>query len=280
MLGTATAPARGQLRPPDQKGNRDEGPGHEGLSLGSRKAWSALSAAEGGTASGMGANRHYQLLSGYASAEAFLPKQCTRLVVQQRGETVTCHLFCRGKAWKPQSRAMWRSESTGEPPTSDYFPRTGVAPAVLTFLRETKVRKMTDLTPPGEGGAEGENGEVMAGRRVGLVRPEIVLSSVISSSVFPFGGSGWRRKGSLTMHARRGQMRQLPGPHAAHANACPKKKEARPNAKGGGRRPHHRAVGRMLQHTSHPLAHIWRSQRLEKSETRWRTPPRQKRPED
>ena len=34
------------------------------------------------------------------------------------------------------------------------------------------------------------------------------------------------------MHARRGQMRQLPGPHAAHANACPKKKEARPNAEG------------------------------------------------
>lgn len=49
----------------------------------------------------------------------------------------------------------------------------------------------------------------------------------------------------------------------SHANACPKKKRRGRRPKGGGRRPHLYAIGRMLQRPPHLLARLRRSRRLE-----------------
>ena len=67
------------------------------------------------------------------------------------------HLFARRKTWLPQSRAMWKSVGKAcrwkhppAPPVRMLFQDDRAAPAVLSFLRETRVGKMAKMAHPEE----------------------------------------------------------------------------------------------------------------------------------
>ena len=85
------------------------------------------------------------------------------MALQQPRATVAHHLFVKYRAWSAQIRDLWRSvEEACErrhpwaPTVRLLFQDERATPAVLAFLRETKVGRIVALAPP----EEEESGEL------------------------------------------------------------------------------------------------------------------------
>lgn len=114
------------------------------------------------------AGRFYQFLSSHAAIGSHLHRlgrtdsdRCWSCGTGQRMSR--SHLVARCRAWTGQARVMWERigrlcewERPRAPSVRRMFEDVRATPAVLSFLRDTRVGKMATLapwSPPAEGGA-------------------------------------------------------------------------------------------------------------------------------
>ena len=121
------------------------------------------------------AGRYHQFLSGHAAIGSYLKDKIHRADWDRcwfcdTGERQSrSHLVAKCPAWAGQARVMWkRIERLCEwkrpraPSVRAMFQNQRATPAVLTFLRDTRVGRMVSVTPQGDGrrekDSEGEEG--------------------------------------------------------------------------------------------------------------------------
>lgn len=117
--------------------------------------------------------RYYQFLSVHAAIGSYLHGKIHKIDLDRcwwcdTGERQTrFHLVARCPAWAGQARVMWEGaerlcewKRPRAPSVRAMFDDVRATPAVLTFLRDTRVGRMISMAPrEGEGGEEDSEGQ-------------------------------------------------------------------------------------------------------------------------
>ena len=189
------------------------------------------------------AGRYYQFLAGNGSFGPY-PKRMKKVDSDRcrfcnTGERQSrFHLVARCPAWAVQARVMWKRirrlcEKRGPvaPSVRAMFGDSRAAPAVLTFLRDTRVGKMASLSPRGQNWREGERDSQSEGEEAGPGPPQNVpffsflfLSSFLCPFCFLgalfFGWKGGRRDGDPTVAGSVGLQSWKTGYAKSHCRCC------------------------------------------------------------